>query len=201
MTIMSEDMTKTPPAPSAACDVQEPAAKPPESERVEELETVKAQLAQAQQQIAALKDQHLRTLAELDNVRKRAQRELETGLKYAAERLLGELLAVCDSLELGLQAAAQVGTTPAQLGQGMALTHKQLLDFLERQGVRPIDPTGQPFDPALHEAVAAQPSAEVAPNHVLSVMQKGYRLHERLLRPARVVVARAPDPVSGAGAA
>jgi len=180
-------MTNTPPAEPAAQEAEH-------ANRDAELEALQAKLAEAEQQIAALKDQHLRTLAEFDNARKRAQRELENGLKYAAERLLGELLAVCDSLDLGLEAAAAAGATPQQIAEGMALTRKQLLDFLERQGVRPIDPAGQAFDPALHEAVATQPSAEVEPNRVLSVMQKGYRLHERLLRPARVIVSKAPPP-------
>jgi molecular chaperone GrpE len=158
----------------------------------DEIRTLKIQLAEAEKQAAALKDQHLRSIAELDNVRKRAEREIATGVKYGAERLLGELLSVCDSLELGLKAAAAPEASARSIADGLELTYKQLLTFFDKQGVKPVDPAGQPFNPELHEAVSAIESTEAAPNHVLKVMQKGYRLHERLLRPAMVVVARAP---------
>ena len=158
----------------------------------DELSLLKARLAEAEQQVAAMRDQSLRAAAEADNVRKRLERDAETSKKYGAERLLGDLLAVCDSLELGLKAAQAPDASAKSIGDGLALTHKQLGTFLEKHGVKAVDPAGQPFNPELHEAVSAVPSAEVAPNHVISVMQKGYRLHERLLRPAMVVVARAP---------
>ncbi|MBL6751545.1 MAG: nucleotide exchange factor GrpE [Nevskia sp.] len=157
-----------------------------------EIAALKAQLAEAQQQAAAARDQQLRAIAELDNVRKRAEREIGTANKYGAERILGDLLAVTDSLELGLKAAAAPDASAKAIAEGLALTHKQLHSFLEKHGVKVVDPAGHPFNPELHEAVSAVESAEVAPNHVLSVMQKGYRLHERLLRPAMVTVARAP---------
>lgn len=149
-------------------------------------------LADAEARAAAAKDAQLRAIADLDNVRKRAEREIANASKYGAEKLLGELLGVADSLDLGLIAAAKPGAQVATISEGMTLTHKQLLSVLEKHGVKPIDPKGEPFNPELHEAVTMMPSAEVAPNHVLNVMQKGYRLHERLLRPAMVVVAKAP---------
>jgi molecular chaperone GrpE len=157
-----------------------------------DIATLATQLADAEARVAAAKDAQLRAIADLDNVRKRAEREIANAAKYGAEKLLGELLGVADSLDLGLAAAAKPGAQLAALIEGMQLTHKQLLAVLKKQGVEPVDPRGQPFNPELHEAVTVLPSAEVAPNHVLEVMQKGYRLHERTLRPAMVVVAKAP---------
>lgn len=156
---------------------------------------LKLQLDQAGQQIAALKEQQLRNLAELDNVRKRAEREISTGVRFGAERLLRDLLATCDSLDLGLKAAAAPEASTQSIAEGLALTQRQFAGVLERHGVVAVDPQGQAFNPDWHEAVAVVPSESVAPNHVIEVMQKGYRLHERLLRPARVVVAQAVDPV------
>lgn len=157
-----------------------------------DIATLAARLADAESRAAAARDAQLRAIADLDNVRKRAEREIASASKYSAEKLLGELLGVADSLDLGLAAAAKPGAQVAALLEGMQLTHKQLLTLLKKQGVEPIDPRGQPFNPELHEAVTMVPSTEVPPNHVVEVMQKGYRLHERLLRPAMVVVAKAP---------
>jgi molecular chaperone GrpE len=157
-----------------------------------ELTALRARVAEAEKQAAAFRDQQLRAVAELDNVRKRADRDVATAHKYGADRVLGDLLPVCDSLELGMQAASAEHATAKTIAEGLGLTHRQLHGFLEKQGVRPVDPVGQAFNPDLHEAVSTVESHEVPPNHVVSVMQKGYRLHERLLRPAMVVVARAP---------
>lgn len=157
-----------------------------------EIEALKAQLADAEQREAAAKDTQLRALAELDNARRRVERELANGLRYASEKILGELLLVCDSLELGLKAAEGADAQVKALTDGMQLTYRQLMALLEKNGVRPVDPTGEPFNPDAHQAMTMAATAEVPPNHVLSVMQKGYRLHDRLLRPAMVVVAKAP---------
>lgn len=157
-----------------------------------QLEALQQKLADAETAASGARDAQLRAVAELDNVRKRAEREIDTARKYATERVLGDLLAITDSLELGLKAAGAPEASVQSIGEGMAITHKQLLQLLEKYGVAVVDPAGQAFNPELHEAVSAVPSADVAPNHVLSVMQKGYRHHERLLRPAMVVVAKAP---------
>lgn len=156
-------------------------------------------LAAALQQIEDLKNQlqsakeaHLRSLAELDNVRKRAEREIDAGRKFGAEKLLSELLGIADSVDLGLVAADKPDASPKTIAEGLELTRRQLVSLLEKQGVTAVDPKGLPFNPDFHEAVSMIPSAEVAPNHVLTVMQKGYKLHERLLRPAMVIVARQP---------
>lgn len=168
---------------------------PGESE-TPDLAMLATRLADAESRAAAAKDAQLRAIADLDNVRKRAEREITNAAKYGAEKLLGDLLGVADSLDLGLAAASKPEPQIGALIEGMQLTQKQLLTVLEKQGVKPIDPTGQPFNPELHEAVTMLPTTVVAPNHVLQVMQKGYRLHERLLRPAMVVVAKAPPSTS-----
>lgn len=148
--------------------------------------------------VAALKaqaeenwDKYLRAVAELDNVRKRAARDMENARKFALERFATELLAVRDSLEMGLQAAE--GATAADIIEGSKTTLRQLAATMERFGVAEVDPQGEPFDPTLHEAMTLQQSTEVEPNTVLTVFQKGYTLNGRLLRPARVVVAAAAE--------
>jgi molecular chaperone GrpE len=113
------------------------------------------------------------------------------------ERLAGELVGVIDGLEMGL-ATGQNATVEALL-EGQQATLRLLHGVFERVGIESLDPTGQPFDPQLHEAMSMQPAAGVAPGSVLAVMQKGYRLHERLLRPARVVVAGEPPAADGEG--
>lgn len=134
----------------------------------------------------------LRLHAEMDNQRKRSLREIEQTRRYGSERLLADLLQVADSLERGLQAAEADGATVETLKEGKALTLSQLSKLLSSQGVEGIDPMGQPFDPESHQAMAMQPSSEHPEGVVLQVVQKGYRLHDRLLRPAMVIVSRAP---------
>ena len=131
----------------------------------------------------------LRALAELDNVRKRAQREVEESRRRALETLFGELLLVKDSLELGLQAC---GGETGPVVEGLGMTLRLLETIFERYGVETIDPLHAPFDPRRHEAIATRPEADLDPGTVVVVVQKGYRLNERLLRPARVVVAAPP---------
>lgn len=135
-------------------------------------------------------DRYLRAAAEIENVRKRAARDMEHARKYALENFGRELLAVKDSLEMGLEAADSADAD--SLRTGSEATLKLLATTLERFGITEIDPEGEPFDPELHEAMTMQPSADVEPGSVLTVVQKGYALNGRLLRPARVVVASEP---------
>jgi molecular chaperone GrpE len=138
---------------------------------------------------AETNDQLLRVLAELDNVRKRARREAEEARRSTLANLFTDLLAVKDSLELGL-AACRGEEGPVVEGLGMTL---RLLDQLfERYAVETIDPENEAFDPHRHEAMATRPTSDHAPGTILLVVQKGYELHGRLLRPARVVVAAPP---------
>jgi molecular chaperone GrpE len=133
---------------------------------------------------------YVRTLAELDNVRKRAARDLELAQKYAVERLAQELLPVLDGFELAQTNAA--GADVKTLLEGQAATLRLLLKAFEKAGITELDPVGQPFDPGRHEAMVAQPSAEHPADTVLQTVQKGYLLNGRVLRPARVIVSRAP---------
>lgn len=142
-------------------------------------------------------EKYLRAAAELDNVRKRAARDVEKAHKFALEGFATELLAVLDSLEAGLAAAEDADAET--LRQGSEATLKQLLAILQRFGVEEVDPHGEPFDPTLHEAMTVQPSADVEPGSVVTVFQKGYALNGRLLRPARVVVAAEAEDSAGAG--
>ena len=136
-----------------------------------------------------LREALLRTRAEMDNLEKRTQRELEKARKFMFEGIFKDLLPVIDSLDQGLEATDGDSTT----SEGLALTRKLLLQTLERHGLEPIEPQGEPFDPQWHEAMSAQPSDEHPAQTVLMVMQKGYRLNERLLRPARVIISAETD--------
>lgn len=136
--------------------------------------------------LGEMRDLLLRERAEIENQRKRLQRDLEQARKFANERLLGDLLPVCDGLERGL--AVETADVKS-LRDGMDLTLKALLKVAENNGLKQVDPLGQPFNPELHQAVSMV-DAQAAPNTVVSVMQKGYVLNERLLRPALVMVAK-----------
>jgi molecular chaperone GrpE len=133
----------------------------------------------------------LRTQAELENHRKRSSREIENAHKYAIERFVAELLPVKDSLELGLTHAGEQADAQ-KLQEGMALTLKMLSQVMEKFNIEEVSPQGQPFDPERHQAMTVQENAELAPNSVISVMQKGYVLNGRLLRPAMVIVSKKP---------
>ena len=140
-------------------------------------------------------NQYLRTAAELENVRKRAARDQENARKYGIEKFAGELLTVLDSLEAGLEAGANASAE--DLLAGKEATLNLLRSTLEKHGVSEVDPEGEVFNPALHEAISMQPSTTAEPDSVLTVVQKGYDLNGRLLRPARVIVAMEPEPPSG----
>jgi molecular chaperone GrpE len=147
-------------------------------------------LADAQQLAGSHKDQYLRVVAEMENVRKRAQRDVENASRYGLEKFAVELLPVLDSLQ---GAVSNAGRADARsLVEGQEATLKLLLKAFERLNIREIDPAGEPFDPARHEAVMAQESTTAEPNSVLQVVQQGFELGGRLLRPARVIVAKAP---------
>ena len=156
------------------------------------VEAMQAALAAAEAKVAQNYDSYLRAVAEQDNIRKRGQRDLEQALKYGLDRVLGDLLPVKDSLEMALQAAGDKPETAA-LRTGVDMTLRLLTQALEKQGVTEINPAkGETFDHEWHEAMATQESAEVPADAVLVTVQKGYQLNGRLLRPARVLVAKAP---------
>lgn len=155
---------------------------------LEDQEALRSQCAAAEKQ----RDEYLsllrRTRADFENYQKRIQRDLAEERKYAPGQFVRELLPVLDNLERALGAARQQGENNP-LVQGVAMVQSQLRDILGRFGVTPIDAEGQPFDPNLHEAVMQRPEAGTTPGTVVEVLEPGYRLHERVLRPARVVVA------------
>jgi molecular chaperone GrpE len=158
-------------------------------------DSLEAELAEARAKADEHWNSYLRAVAETDNVRKRAQRDVEAAHRFAIERFAAELLDVRDSLELGVGSGPTA--EPARLVEGMEATLRLLNRAFEKSGVSVVDPVGQPFNPEFHEAMATQPSGEAAPGTILAVVQKGYVLNGRLLRPARVLVAREPDPAAG----
>ena len=133
----------------------------------------------------------LRTRAEAENVRKRAQRDVENAHKYGQERLVGEMLPVKDSMELGLS-AAQTAADADSIREGLELTLKMFNAALEKIGVKEVNPVGEKFNPELHQAMSMQ-EADAEPGSVLTVVQKGYQLNDRLVRPAMVIVAKGRD--------
>jgi len=147
-------------------------------------------LAGAQARADEQRDLYLRALADLENFRKRAQRDVEQAHKFGLERFAQELLGVADSLEAAQGAAT--GSDPKALLEGQKATLRLLQAAFQKYGIQQIDPAGAPFDPQQHEAMAMQESGTAEPDSVLQVVQKGYQLNGRLLRPARVIVARAP---------
>jgi molecular chaperone GrpE len=154
----------------------------------QEATQAEAALAAAEQRALESRDLYMRALAEMENIRKRSARDIEQAQKFAVDRFANDLVGVKDSLELGLESAASLEA----LKEGTQATLKLLAKAFERAGVVEIDPRGEVFNPELHEAMATQPSPEHVPNSVLQVVQKGYQLNGRLLRPARVIVAREP---------
>jgi len=134
------------------------------------------------------RDRYLRTVAEMDNLRKRSAREIDAARKFGAERLAQAILPVRDSIEAGLVAAEKAGHVV--LLDGQRATLRLFDDALASAGIREISPQGEPFDPNRHEALSLLPAAHVAPNTVLEVVQKGYEMNDRLLRAAKVIVAR-----------
>ena len=141
--------------------------------------------------VKAARDEQLRLLAEMDNQRKRMQRDVEAARRAGVERVLTGLLPVVDSLERGL---ADAVADPARLRAGVELTLRQLQKALSDQGLETLDPVGHAFDPEQHQAMSVVETGRFDPGTVASVMQKGYRLQDRLLRPALVVVAQEPPP-------
>ncbi len=136
-------------------------------------------------------DQLLRTKADMENLRRRTQRDLESAHKFALEKFAQELLAVKDSLELGVQAASQEGADVEKLREGTELTANMLSNVFEKFNLEEVNPLNEPFDADLHQAMTMQENPEVEPNTVMAVMQKGYKLNDRLIRPAMVVVSKA----------
>ncbi|WP_226663395.1 nucleotide exchange factor GrpE [Microbulbifer aggregans] len=151
-----------------------------------------AEIASLHQQLAEHKDMVLRAQADVQNARRRAQQDVEKAHKFGVEKLIKDLLPVVDNLERAIATIDSEHEAHKAVVEGIELTQKSFIDTLTKSGVEVIDPAGEPFDPELHQAMAQVPNGDVEPNTVLEVFQKGYRLNGRLVRPAMVVVSKAP---------
>ncbi|MFD1215658.1 nucleotide exchange factor GrpE [Microbulbifer celer] len=151
-----------------------------------------AEIASLHEQLAQHKDMVLRAQAEVQNARRRAQQDVEKAHKFGVEKLLKDLLPVVDNLERALSTIDTEHEAHKAVVEGIELTHKSFIDTLVKYSVEVINPAGEPFDPELHQAMTQVPNGDVEPNTVLDVFQKGYRLNGRLIRPAMVVVSKAP---------
>lgn len=172
-------------------DAQEAEAPMDETaQRIYELETA---LSEAQATVKEQQDSVLRARADMENARRRADAEVEKARKFALERFAGELLPVVDNLERAIEMTDKDNEAVKSLLEGVEMTHKSFLSTIEKFGLVLIDPQGEAFDPELHQAMSMQESADHAPNTVMAVMQKGYQINGRLLRPAMVMVSRAPS--------
>lgn len=166
-----------------------------------ETQQLQAELEKVRAEAAENLDRFLRARAEAENMRKRAELDVAATRKYAIERFASEIIAVRDSLELARMVELPKDSNPAvqKMHEGLDLTLKLLDDIFRKFGLTLIDPSGQKFDPERHQAISMVDSAEVPPGHVVNVVQKGFLLNDRLLRPAMVVVARAAEPEKPAG--
>ena len=154
-------------------------------------DAMSSELAALQKKADDYYDQLVRAHAEIENLKRRHTQELEKAHKYALDKFVGELLTIWDSLELGLQAAQNDEADVASLREGTELTVKMFGDVMEKFNVERINPEGEAFNPEFHQAMSMVPNAEMAPNTVMAVMQKGVSLNGRLIRPAMVVVSQA----------
>lgn len=156
------------------------------------LEALQAQLATLAAGYESAKEQALRAQADAQNARRRAEQDVEKAHKFGLEKMVNDLLPVVDNLERALSAIDAGNEAFTAVIEGIQLTHKSFVDALARHQVIAVSPEGEPFDPNLHQAVSAVPNPDVEPNTVLNCFQKGYTLHGRLVRPAMVVVSKAP---------
>ena len=172
-------------AGEAGAENQAESEQPGEAESSSAVSELEAQLAQHREAL-------LRTQAEMDNLRKRLDREMDKTRKFALERFMKDLLPVRDSLERGLETANSESATVEQLAEGKAMTLKLLDKTMEQHGLALEDPEGETFNPDKHEAMTTQPSDELEPGQVIRTLQKGFLLNDRVIRPAMVIVAAEP---------
>lgn len=188
---MSKDSTKDwakvreDAATAAEVDIE---AAPHEALDYPDHEELEKKLTQAEQQVHQHWEELVRAKAELENQRRRSEQEVLKAHRYGLDKMATALLPVGDSLEQAMQLVDQASDNA--MYEGLSLTMKLFLDTLEKFNIKPIDPTGERFNPEQHEAMTAQPSSDVAPNTVLMVLQKGYTLNDRVIRPARVIVSK-----------
>ena len=181
---------------NGAEETKKPASLPSAIDQLtEELRLAKAKLAEANTKAEENWDLVLRAKAEADNVRRRARLDVEKAHKFGIDNFAKELLHVVDSLERGLEAISADNEDFNSIRHGMELTYKLFLDILEKFDINMMDPIGETFDPAKHEAISIQESDTNEPNSVIVVVQKGFTIHERVLRAAKVIVAKPSSPL------
>ena len=163
----------------------------PEQVVDDELQGMSKAVSKAEEELVLHRDAMLRMQAEMDNLRKRLIRDQEKSRKFALERVMKDLLQVRDSLERGLESGSEA-TTAKQFREGQTLTLKMLSKVMQDHDLELIDPAGEKFNPEFHQAMTVLPSAELEENTVMEVLQKGFKLHDRLIRPAMVVVSGKP---------
>jgi molecular chaperone GrpE len=152
--------------------------------------SVEEEIARLHEEVDKARDTALRAQADAQNVKRRAEQDVEKARKFALERFVGELLPVVDNLERALEAASGDEDVVKPIAEGVELTLKSFLDVLGKQNIEVLEPQGEPFDPNLHQAMSMVENNEVEPNTVIAVMQKGYTLNGRLVRPAMVMVSK-----------
>lgn len=176
-------------------EIQQDQQQPQEAETVSEVDPRDERIAQLEAELAqsqtGVRDAQLRAQAEIENIRRRAEMDVEKAHKFALEKFANELLPVIDSLERALEVANKEDSQLAPMIEGIELTLKGLLGAVRKFGVEVVGETGVPFNPEVHQAMSMMESEEFEPNHVMLVMQRGYTLNGRLLRPAMVAVAKA----------
>jgi molecular chaperone GrpE len=185
----SDIQQATEPQPQEGVEAQ---AQPEAAAAEVSIEALQAQLATLAAAYESAKEQSLRSQADAQNARRRAEQDVEKAHKFGLEKMVNDLLPVVDNLERALASIDQTNEAFAAYIEGIQLTHKSFVDALARHQVAVVSPEGEPFDPNLHQAVSAVPNPDVEPNTVLNCFQKGYTLHGRLVRPAMVVVSKAP---------
>jgi len=191
-----EDKEKENGTEAAASDREDPQSKPEMTDPVElenPMEDLEAKLEVKEQEAKENYDRLLRVSAEFENYKKRASRDLAELRKFANQSLIKEMLSVIDNLELAMNSTNGHKTIDQGLLQGLDMTHKEILKVFEKFNVKPIEAKGQIFDPTYHEAVMQEETDEAGENTVINELQKGYLIHDRLLRPAMVVVARSKE--------
>ena len=184
---MQGDEQLEPAAAEAAVAGQQAAGETPAAPTPEE------EIARLREEVAAARDGVLRAQADAQNVMRRAEQDVEKARKFALERFVGELLPVVDNLERAVEAAGGDNEAVKPIAEGVQLTLKSFLDALRKFNIEVVDPMGEPFDPQHHQAMAMVENGNVEPNTVTAVMQKGYTLNGRLLRPAMVMVSKSPS--------
>lgn len=176
-------------SPETATEPDQPKSEDVPPDQPEEEET---EVERLREEVQDLQDGLARAQAELVNLQRRHERERETAARYRVEPLARELLEILDAMEEAQNAMTQEENVPDAVSEGQALTLRNMVQVFDRFSIETIDPKGKVFDPQLHEAVAMQPTEEFPPGSVMEVLRKGYQMHDRLLRPARVVVASEP---------